>query len=392
VTEPREGRSVAQVNAQPVLTPLTEAAIFLVVTVRDGAEDDVRDALPDVSALVRAVGFRDRDGELSCVVGIGSGLWDRSFGGPRPADLHPFHEIVGARHTAVATAGDLLFHIRSRRMDLCFELAAQLVKRLGDAVDVVDETHGFKYFDERDLLGFVDGTENPTGPDAYSAAMIGDEDPDFTGGSYVIVQKYVHDVDAWNSMSVGEQERVIGRTKLDDIELADGVKPTNSHVALNTIVDDDGTERQIVRDNMPFGAVGRGEFGTYFIGYAATPSVTEQMLENMFVGRPPGNYDRILDVSTPVTGNLFFVPSADMLDDPPPPAGSGVATRSGDLAATAASADGAPTPAAPDGAGAGTAAPDGAGAGSAAAGGAPAVAAVPDQSLRIGSLRRGHTS
>jgi porphyrinogen peroxidase len=369
------GRSVAQVNSQPVLTPLTEAAIFLVATVRDGAEDAVRDLLADVSGLVRAVGFRDRDGELSCVVGIGSDMWDRLFGGLRPAELHPFQEIAGARRTAVATPGDLLFHLRARRMDLCFELAAQLMKRLGDTADVVDETHGFKYFDERDLLGFVDGTENPAGSDAHAAAIIGAEDPAFTGGSYVIVQKYVHDVDAWNAMSMAEQERVIGRTKLDDIELADDVKPANSHVALNTIVDDNGTERQIVRDNMPFGTVGRGEFGTYFIGYAATPSITERMLQNMFVGRPPGNYDRILDVSTPVTGTLFFVPSADMLDDPPEPAGARTEVAGDRVTAAPAGGD---APAGRD----------------AAAGGDPraGAASVPDQSLRIGSLRRGHTS
>ena len=131
------------------------------------------------------------------------------------------------------------------------------------------------------------------------------------------MQKYLHDLAAWNALPVEEQERVIGRTKLDDIELPDDVKPANSHVALNTIVDADGTERQIVRDNMPFGSVGAGEFGTYFIGYAPRPSVTEQMLENMFVGDPPGNYDRILDFSTAVTGSLFFVPSADFLDDLP---------------------------------------------------------------------------
>jgi putative iron-dependent peroxidase len=106
------------------------------------------------------------------------------------------------------------------------------------------------------------------------------------------------------------------------VELADDVKPGNSHVALNTIVDPDGTQRQILRDNMAFGAVGRGEFGTYFIGYAATPSVTEQMLENMFIGDPPGNHDRILDFSTAVTGNLFFVPTGDFLDDPPPAPGA----------------------------------------------------------------------
>jgi putative iron-dependent peroxidase len=309
---------------QPVLTPLTEAAIFLVLTVADGGEETARDLLGDVPGLARSVGFRIPDGELACVAGIGSDLYTRLFGGPRPAGLHPFRAIHGARHTAVSTPGDLLFHIRARRMDLCFELAGQLTGRLRDAASVVDETHGFKYFDERDLMGFVDGTENPTGPDAIDAATIGAEDPGFAGGSYVIVQKYLHDLRAWDQLPVEEQERVIGRSKLSDIEMADDVKPANSHIALNTITDADGTERQIVRDNMPFGRLGggpdgAGEFGTYFIGYSATPSVTEQMLTNMFIGSPPGNTDRILDFSTATTGTLFFVPSADFLDDLPGP-------------------------------------------------------------------------
>jgi putative iron-dependent peroxidase len=313
-------REAAEPESQPVLTPLTEGAIFLVLTVRADAETPVRDLLADVSALVRSVGFRDPDGELGCVAGIGSHLWDRMVGSPRPAGLHPFREIVGARHIAVATPGDLLFHLRARRMDLCFELARQLMSRLRGFVDVADETYGFKYFDERDLLGFVDGTENPTGSAAWAAATIGDEDPEFRCGSYVIVQKYIHDLAAWNSLSSAEQERVIGRTKLDDIELPDDVKPADSHVTLNTIFGPDGEQRQIVRDNMPFGQAGAGEFGTYFIGYASTPDVTEQMLENMFVGSPPGTSDRILDFSTAVTGSLFFVPSATMLDDLPAPA------------------------------------------------------------------------
>jgi putative iron-dependent peroxidase len=262
------------------------------------------------------------------VVGVGSLLWDRLFSGPRPAGLHPFREIAGDRHVAVATPGDLLFHLRARKLDLCFEFARQVMARLSARVDLVDETHGFKYFDERDLLGFVDGTENPTGRTAYTAATVGDEDPDFRGGSYVIVQKYVHDLDAWGAISVAEQERIVGRTKLDDIEFPDDEKPTNSHVALNTIEDPDGTEHKIVRDNMPFGSAGEGIFGTYFIGYAGRPDVTELMLENMFVGRPPGNTDRILDFSTAVSGSLFFVPSADLLDDLPPPAGGGTEASS----------------------------------------------------------------
>jgi putative iron-dependent peroxidase len=313
---------VPPLQSQPVLTPLTEAAIILVLTVDAGAENDVRELLADVAGLSRSVGFRIPDGELTCVVGIGAELWDRLFGGPRPAGLHPFRELCGPRHTAVSTPGDLVLHLRARRMDLCFELAGLLADRLIGRSTVVDETHGFKYFDERDLLGFVDGTENPTGRSAFAAATIGDEDPDFTGGSYLIVQKYRHDLASWNGLPVEAQEAVVGRTKLTNIELPDDVKPANSHVALNVIEDENGRELKIVRDNMPFGRIGEGEYGTYFIGYSATPAVTERMLTNMFIGDPPGNTDRILDFSTAVTGSLFFVPTADFLDDPPPAAPS----------------------------------------------------------------------
>lgn len=309
------------VEPQPVLTPLTGAAIFLVLSVPADAEDDVRGLLPDIAGLSRTVGFRAPDGGLHCVLGIGSQLWDRLFGGPRPVGLHQFREIVGPKHTAVSTPGDLLFHIRARRMDLCFELAALLVARLSGRAEVVDEVHGFMYFDERDLLGFVDGTENPTGAAATAATLIGDEEPEFAGGSYVIVQKYLHDLESWNELSVEEQELVIGRRKLSNVELEDDTKPASSHVALNTVVDQFGQQQQIVRDNMPFGTVGIGDFGTYFIGYSSSPDVTEQMLDNMFLGRGEAAYDRILDFSTAVTGGLFFVPSADLLADPPPAAG-----------------------------------------------------------------------
>ncbi len=310
------GETVAR--SQPILTPLTEAAIFLVLTIDEGREDEVRSLLEDLSGLRRSVGFRIPDGGLSVVTGIGSEMWDRLFDGPRPAELHPFVPLDGGRHRAPSTPGDLLFHLRASSTDLCFELAAKINDRLRGAATVVDETHGFRYFERRDLLGFVDGTENPEDEEAAAAALVGDEDPEFAGGSYVIVQKYLHDLSTWNAISVEEQERVVGRTKLDDIELDDATKPANSHVALTSIEDDDGEERQILRANMPFGSFGADEFGTYFIGYAATPDVTEEMLRNMFLGNPPGNYDRILDFSTAVTGSLFFCPSSEMLEDLPP--------------------------------------------------------------------------
>jgi putative iron-dependent peroxidase len=318
------------------VSPLTAAAIFLVLTVNEGGEETVRDLLADVSGLQRSVGFRIPDGELQVVAAIGSDAWDRLFAGPRPGELHPFRELTGPRHHAPATPGDLLFHIRANRADLCFEFAAKVMDRLRDVVTVADEVHGFRYFDERDLIGFVDGTESPGGRAGIRAAIItSDRDPDFAGGSYVIVQKYVHDIPAWNALSVAEQERVIGRSKLDDIEMPDDVKPANSHVALNTLTGPDGEQLQIIRANMPFGQVGTGEFGTYYIAYAATPSITEQMLENMFLGSPPGNTDRILDFSTALTGFNFFAPAADFLDDPPGPPAAQATEAAQDEAAPA---------------------------------------------------------
>ncbi|WP_030912012.1 Dyp-type peroxidase [Streptomyces sp. NRRL F-5126] len=305
---------------QPVLSPLTTVAIFLVATVDEGGEQSVRELLADLPGLRRSYGFGAPDGRLSCVAAVGSEVWGRLFGGPRPAELHPFEELSGRRHRAVATPGDLLFHIRATRQDLCFGLASEIMARLRGSVTVADEVQGFKYLDVRDLMGFVDGTENPQGRAAVDAVLVAGEDADFAGGSYVIVQKYLHDLDAWNALPVEAQEKVIGRTKLTNVELDE---PT-SHVSLNTVTDEDGGERQILRDNMPFGSPGRGEFGTYFIGYSRTPEVTEEMLRNMFLGTRDATHDRILDFSTAVTGTLFFAPSADFLDDlPDPPAAAG---------------------------------------------------------------------
>jgi putative iron-dependent peroxidase len=318
---PAVARPLPEPEPQPVISPLTSAAIFMVLTIDPGGEEAVRDLLADWAGLQRSVGFRAPGPSLACVAGIGSDAWDRLFSGPRPAGLHPFRELAGDVHRAVATPGDVLFHIRHERMDMCFEFVTQAMSRLAGAVAVADEVHGFRFFDERDLLGFVDGTENPAGPAAGPALLVGDADPGFAGGSYVVVQKYLHDLDAWNALTVEDQENVIGRTKLSNIELPDDAKPANSHLALNVITDAEGNELKILRHNMPFGDFGRGEFGTYYIAYAASPSVTEQMLVNMFIGNPPGNYDRILDFSTAVTGSLFFAPSADFLDDLPDPAG-----------------------------------------------------------------------
>lgn len=303
------------IDAQSVDAPLSTAAIFLVVTVGSDktALSTVASVLGELDDLVKNVGFRDLSGRLSCIAGIGAGLWNRLSPNRRPRELKPFAPIEGAAHSAPSTPGDLLFHIRAERPDMCFEFERMLLNSLGDSVSVADEVSGFRYFDARDLLGFVDGTANPTGLDLPASALVGDEDGDFAGGSYVVVQKYLHDMAAWGKTPTHVQEEIIGRTKIDNIEIDDDDKPRKSHKSLATIEDDAGNEYDILRDNMPFGRPGQNEFGTYFIGYTRYLWVIEKMLQRMYVGEPPGAYDRLLDFSTPHTGTTFFAPTRPML-------------------------------------------------------------------------------
>jgi putative iron-dependent peroxidase len=298
------------IDAQSIDAPLSQAAVFLVIKVaaEPAALAKTCSVLEALDDLVKDVGFRDLSARLSCIVGIGHDLWDRLGFDKKPHELKPFAPIKGATHSAPATPGDLLFHIRSERPDICFEFERILLDSLGSAVSVVDEVTGFRYFDARDLLGFVDGTANPTGIDLPVAALVGDEDADFAGGSYVVVQKYLHDLAAWAQIPTPLQEKIIGRTKIDNIEIDDDDAPRKSHKSLATIVDDAGNEFDILRDNMPFGRPGQGEFGTYFIGYSRYLWVIEKMLQRMYVGDPPGSYDRLLDFSTPHTGTTFFAP------------------------------------------------------------------------------------
>jgi porphyrinogen peroxidase len=303
------------IDAQSIDAPLSLSAVFLVVTVasEQSALAKVASVLGELDDLVKNVGFRDLGGRLSCIASIGHDLWDRLSPGRRPLELKPFAPIKGAVHSAPSTPGDLLFHIRSERPDMCFEFERILLDRRGSGVTVVDEVTGFRYFDARDLLGFVDGTANPTGLDLPASALIGDEDADFAGGSYVVVQKYLHDMQAWARIPTPEQEAIIGRTKIDNIEIDDDDAPRKSHKSLATIEDADGNEYDILRDNMPFGRPGQNEFGTYFIGYSRYLWVTEKMLQRMYIGDPPGAYDRLLDFSTPHTGTTFFAPTRPML-------------------------------------------------------------------------------
>ena len=309
------------------------SAIFLTLAVGPAAADTIRTrgVCAAISGLVRSVGHRDETAALSCTVAIGADAWDRlAPGRGRPAQLHPFRHLADGPRVAPSTPGDLLLHIRAERADFCHELARIVVGKLGDAASVLEETHGFAYMDSRDLIGFVDGTENPDGDARRLWTIVGDEDPDHAGGSYVTVQRYVTDFAKWGSTPTQEQERAIGRTKADDIELDDDACPPSAHKARTTILRGDDGEQKIVRHNLAWGT--STEAGTFFIAYARDLSVTEEMLQRMFVADAAGVYDRLLDFSRPVTGAHFFAPSLEVLEalaDPPATAASEVAVPTG---------------------------------------------------------------
>lgn len=305
------------IESQRVDAPLTCAATFLILSINPAtpnAISTIRSTLSDIDGLAKNVSIRDLNASFACTVGIGASVWDAITSLPRPSELHPFKEIKGRTHTAPSTPGDFLFHIRSERRDLNFEFERQLLDLLGDSVKVEDETIGFRYFDVRDLLGFVDGTANPVGPAVPDSILVAEEDTAAAGGSYIVVQKYLHNLPGWKKLSTENQESIIGRTKFDNVELPDADEGKQmSHKSLATIEDEEGEEHDILRDNMPFGSPGSGEYGTYFIGYSRRLWVTERMLERMFKGVPEGMHDRILDYSRATTGSVFFAPSASFL-------------------------------------------------------------------------------
>ncbi|WP_343595609.1 Dyp-type peroxidase [Acinetobacter sp.] len=302
---------------QPVTNPPGENALFMVLSIHQNndALEGVLDFSAGFTALIRSLDKRFPQAHFNAVMGFGSNAWDRLFPEQaKPKELKPFQEIRGEKHVAVATEGDLFFHIRADRQDICFELASMIHQQLQDITTSVDETHGFRYLDGRAIIGFVDGTENPEFQEAREWAVIGDEDPEFKNGSYAFTQKYLHNMEKWRALSTEEQEKVIGRRKFDDIELSDEEKPKTAHNNVSKAHDAEGNELKILRANVAFAQPSKNEYGTYFIGYARTFSTTLTMLKNMFTGNEDGAVDRLLDFSTPISGCLFFVPTYDFLD------------------------------------------------------------------------------
>jgi putative iron-dependent peroxidase len=230
--------------------------------------------------------------------------------GKRPLRLRPFKAIDANGRRAPNTGGDLLVHSISKRLDLNFELAVRFMGELGDTVEVMDDVTGFRYLDSRDLTGFIDGTENPKGKARAAAALIGAEDRDFAGGSYVFTQRYVHDLKKWAALPLAGQEGAIGRRKRDSKELPDTVRLNTAHIS-RVVIEEAGEELEIVRHSFPYGTV--SEAGLFFIAYTKDLRIPERMLGRVMGAADDGLHDHLMDFTRAVSGATFFAPSLKVL-------------------------------------------------------------------------------
>ena len=283
--------------------------LFLTLTLAsDAPAPALRRALAAIPALTHSVANRMAEPTLVSSVAIGSAVWQRLMETDAPAGLVPFQALADGPRQAPATPADLFIHIHSPRHDANFALARRIMTELGPMVRLVEEIHGFKHLGGRDLTGFVDGTENAKGAERAGVALVADGP--FAGGSFVSLQRYVHQLSRWETLAVPEQEAVFGRTKEADEEMDDEVKPPTAHIA-RVVIEEDGTELEILRHSLPYGTT--TEAGLYFVAYGASPHPFRTMLERMVLQDSEGHYDHLMNFSQPVTGAAFFAPSLDRL-------------------------------------------------------------------------------
>jgi len=301
------------VQQSGVVAEANSDAIFITFNLKRTTGDTakIRQVLADLPDLETEYRQRYVEADLHLLVAVGSEYWDTYSPSQRPAELAGFPTMSAAGEYAPATPVDLLLHIRSERHDLNYDLASRVSALLGDSAQLVEEVHGFRYLDSRDLTGFVDGTENPEGDHRAEVAVIGDEDSGFAGGSYIHLQRYEHDLEAWNRIKLEQQEDIIGRTKQNNIEYASAEKPLFSHTKRTSLKDAQGRSIEILRHSMPYGDQTRR--GLLFASYGRSPQPFTQMLESMIKGDGEGHTDHLLKYTRAVTGQAFFAPSVTFL-------------------------------------------------------------------------------
>lgn len=281
-------------------------AIFIEAMIQ-GEFDAIRQGCKKFCQSLQELQVRFPDAGLGATLAFGHDVWRDLDCEQGAAELKPFAPL--GKGLAPATQRDLLLHIQSLRHDVNFSLAQAALAAFGSAIRVEEETHGFRWVEDRDLSGFVDGTENPQGDARRDVAIIADDRPD-AGGSYVFVQRWEHNLKQLQRISVEQQEQMIGRTKQDNEEIPAEQRPATSHLS-RVDLKEEGKGLKILRQSMPYGTAS-GKHGLYFIAYCARLHNIEQQLLSMF-GDRDGKRDDMLRFTRAVSGSYFFAPSLEKL-------------------------------------------------------------------------------
>lgn len=301
-------------TAQSVILPLpSDHARFIVLRLKDLSIEDFKERLEQLFTTRDRLITQHPNAQIKTAVAFGPELWSKLYE-QAPAGFKQLEPIQGSFNMPVVPA-DVLIHIASARADICFALSQSFFEGIRDQVEVLDERVCFRYFDGRDITGFIDGTENPQFPDDRAeVALLGEDAGIFQDGSFIFAQRYAHNLDKWKKLKVDAQEQVMGRTKLESIELEDEVKPANAHIARTVVEDEEGEEMEILRHSLPYGD-GRGDQGLFFIAYTKDLKIIDTMLVRMFGTSGDGIHDRLLHFVTPMDGAYYFAPSEELLEE-----------------------------------------------------------------------------
>ncbi|GIU42013.1 hypothetical protein TUM4438_07600 [Shewanella sairae] len=297
-----------------VLSNPTSHVEYLTFCLKQGSalSDSIADCIAAISGIEKSINHKDLTAGLSISIGFSANAWPQLFPEhPMPAELHPFTAMSNGERVFPATAGDIFVMIKSERIDLNFQAAKYIRNSLADIATLTEDIQGYKYLDNRDMIDFVDGTENPDGDERVEAVLVANDIELHQGGSYLHVQRYIDRQGLWDKQTTEYQEQVVGRTKMDNVELSDDVKPAWAHNAKSK-VEINGEEIKMLRQNRPYGNA--MEHGTMFVGFAATPSIINTSLSQMINADADGHYDRLLDFVEAKTGCLFFMPSKAFLE------------------------------------------------------------------------------
>lgn len=286
-------------------------AQYLMFNVVDDDDQVIRAKLAHILDVLEHYDEEHYEAMVSGVVAVGSNYWMELYPGQVPKELAPFPDMQCDDRNAPVVPCDLFIQIRADRADICYAIGVEIFELLKPHIELIEQIKGFRYLDGRDLTGFVDGTENPKGMHKFDVAIVGDGDPDFTGGSYIHIQRYKHDMAKWQRTAVKHQEDIIGRTKQDNVEYASEDKPAFAHVKRSGIKDGQGKSIEILRQSMPYGDMSIQ--GLFFVSCASSPRPFTLMLKSMIFGDENGTYDKLLDFTEAETGAAFFAPSIEFI-------------------------------------------------------------------------------